>query len=75
MSIKTKQLLLALSLTVLSIKVNAVIIGDKDWLQLTATVDFSWNQWDAIFATTTGQCNVAVCQLGNVDLTGYSVQA
>jgi hypothetical protein len=51
---------------------NAVLIEGKNWLQLTTVTNYSWDQFDAIFDTTTGQCDVAGCLLGGtVDLTGY----
>jgi len=51
---------------------NAVVIGDKDWLQVTSTTNNSWNDFDAIFHTTTGTCDVGGCLLGGTtDLTGY----
>lgn len=51
---------------------SAVIIGDKDWLQVTATTKYSWNDFDTIFDSTTGACDVVECLLGGaVDLTGY----
>ncbi len=59
---------------------NAIIVGDKDWLQVPTTNNYSWSDIDTIFDTTTGQCDVAGCMLtaitggasGSVDLTGYS---
>jgi hypothetical protein len=51
---------------------SAVIIGDKDWRQVTETTGFSWNDFDAIFDTTTGACDAGGCLLGGtVDLNGY----
>ncbi len=55
-----------------SAQVNAVIVNDKNWLQLTTTTGYAWNDLDAIFGTATGQCDVVGCMLGgNIDLTGY----
>ena len=52
---------------------NAVVVGDKDWLQLTSTTGGnSWNDFDAIFDTATGACDVAICNLGSLDLTEYT---
>lgn len=52
---------------------SAVVVGDKDWMQLTASGGYSWNEYDAIFDTTTGQCDVLGCLLGGtLDLTEYT---
>lgn len=52
---------------------HAVMIGSNDWKQVTDTVNYSWNDLDAIFDTATGQCDAAGCLLGgDVDLTGYT---
>ena len=51
---------------------HAVIIGDKDWLQVTDTVNYSYNEINERFDQATGQCNTIACQLGVVDLTGYT---
>ncbi len=51
---------------------QAVVIGDNDWLKVSDTFGYSWNQFDAIFDTTTGACEVANCSLGALDLTGYT---
>ncbi len=70
-------------LLLMSAQVHAVIIGDKDWRQLANDpqgqdgIGYSWNDFDAIFDTTTGECDVAGCLLerpllGSVDLTGYT---
>ena len=60
---------------------HAVIIGDKDWLQVTDTVYARWTELDTIFDTSTGECDVADCTLTragelagilpDIDLTGY----
>lgn len=51
---------------------NAVVVGERDWLQPISVDGYSWNDFDAIFDTATGECVVAGCLLGgSVDLTGY----
>ena len=52
---------------------HAVLVGGKDWLQVTDTAGYSWNDFNAIFDNSTGLCNVSGCLLGgSVDLTGYT---
>lgn len=67
---------LALVLLLISGTSNAVIIGGKDWRQVTDTTGYSWNDFDAIFDTSTGACDVVGCLLDNgastVNLTGYT---
>ena len=62
----------ALILLLISLPANAVIIGDKDWLQITDTTGNSWVNFDAIFDTTTGECEVTACSLNGLDLTGHT---
>jgi hypothetical protein len=50
---------------------NAVAVADKDWLQFTSTTNFSWNDFDTIFDTDTGACDLVSCVIGGtIDLTG-----
>ncbi len=57
----------------ISLPVNAVIIGDKDWRQLTDITGFSWNDFDAVFDTSTGACDTVGCLVGgSLNLTGYT---
>ena len=52
---------------------NAVVVDGKDWRQVVDTTGYSWNDFDAIFDTTTGACDVVGCLLGGtVDLTGFT---
>ena len=51
--------------------VYAVIIGNKNWLQVTDTAGYSYNDFNSIFSQTTGQCDVLSCQLGGLDLGEY----
>jgi hypothetical protein len=60
-------------LIVVSFNVSAVIIGNKDWLQVTDTAGRSWSDFNAIFDDSTGVCDTPGCLLaGGVDLTGYT---
>ena len=60
-------------LIVVSFNVSAVIIGNKDWLQVTDTAGRSWNDFNAIFDNSTGACDTPGCLLASgVDLTGYT---
>ena len=50
---------------------NALVVADKDWLQATSTTNISWNDFDTIFDTDTGACDVVSCVIGGtIDLTG-----
>jgi len=67
-----RNILLVGLLTCLANSAQAVLVGDKDWMQVTATTGYSWNNFDAIFDTSTGLCDVTDCLLGGtVDVTGY----
>jgi hypothetical protein len=60
-------------LIVVSFNVSAVIIGNKDWLQVTDTAGRSWSDFNAIFDDSTGVCDTPGCLLtSGVDLTGYT---
>ena len=65
-----------ISLVLLGLSVSsasAVVVGDKDWYQVSDLTSNSWNDFDAIFDATTGACDVAGCLLGGTtDLTGYT---
>lgn len=67
-------ILFGLALLGLSISsANAVVVGDKDWYQVNDLTSNSWNDFDAIFDSTTGVCDVVGCLLGgSIDLTGYT---
>jgi len=72
---KTKSMYLALLAVLLSpLAANAgPILGGEEWLQVTATTNYSWNDFDAIFDAN-GNCDVIDCWLGGmggVDATGY----
>jgi hypothetical protein len=50
---------------------NALVVADKDWLQATSTTNISWNDFDTIFDTDTGACDVVSCVIGGtIDLIG-----
>ncbi len=68
-----KQLgIIFLLLTTFFGSVQAIVIGDKDWLKVSDTFNYSWASFDAIFDTNTGECDVAGCLLGGaLDVTGY----
>ncbi len=59
----------------ISLPAHAVVIGDRDWMQVTATTGFSWDDFDTVFDTSTGRCDVVGCLLDNgadvVDVSGY----
>tara|TARA_R110001583_G_scaffold7158_7_gene35704 strand:- start:7031 stop:7639 length:609 start_codon:yes stop_codon:yes gene_type:complete len=62
-----------MSTCVISTANAGIIIGDKEWMQVTDTSNFSWNDFDAIFDTASGQCDITGCLLGGtIDLTGYT---
>lgn len=58
---------------------ETVSVGDKEWLQVTATNNFSWNDFNNIFDVSTGVCDVSGCIVTSTgeradspfDLTGY----
>ena len=59
-------------LLALNSPLQAVVIGDKDWMQVSDVASYSWNDLDLIFDTTTGLCDSPSCLLGGtIDLTGY----
>jgi len=59
-------------LACLSSPAQAVLVGTTDWLQVTDTRGYSWNDFDAVFDTSTGLCDVAGCLLGgSIDVSGY----
>jgi hypothetical protein len=50
---------------------NAVVVTDKNWLQVTSTTNISWNDFDTIFDTRTGARDVVSCVIGDtIDLSG-----
>jgi len=61
----------------MSLPVKAVVIGEKDWMAVQPTNSLSWGNFNEIFDTTTGQCDVSDCKLVSqfgeeVDFTGYT---
>lgn len=48
---------------------NAVVVGDKDWRQLTETVNFSWYQVSTVCSNITGTCSGS---LGAVSFDGWT---
>jgi len=69
-----KSIVIAISFFVISFSdtSSAVMIGDKDWLQITDTTGNSWYHFEAIFDTTTGTCKVADCSLDGRDLADHT---
>ena len=67
-----------------SVQAEAVIVGDKDWLQVSDIpfpgidrIGYNWTDFDAIFDTATGECDVTDCVVDipyheDLDLTGYT---
>jgi hypothetical protein len=69
------KLIHAASILLLSGQVGAVIIGDKDWRQVTDTTNNSWDDFDAVFDIATGQYDGAGLLLGGVggvDVSAYT---
>lgn len=67
--------LVALYAVCLTTGVNAgVIVGDKEWRQLTETVDFSWNDFDSVCDTSDGSCsgNLTNGTVGTVSFNGWT---
>lgn len=62
---------LVLLSTLITTSAHGIVIANKDWMQVSQTAGYSWNQIDTIFDDSTGQCDVSNCSLGSVDLTGY----
>ncbi len=54
------------------ISAHAVIIGNKNWLQIADTGGYSYNDINGVFSQTTGLCDASSCQLGGIDLTEYT---
>ncbi len=69
---KTAAILIFIAI---SLPVHAVVIGDRDWMQVALTTGFSWDDFDAVFDISTGRCDVARCLLDNgitsFDVSGY----
>jgi len=66
------RLLLPIILASCSSYAQAVLIEGRDWLQLSETTGFTWDEIDAIFDSSTGACDAASCTLSStVDLAGY----
>ena len=73
MIIKTLSKYLTVCVATIPFVANAIIIGYKDWRQLTETTGFSYNE---LTDTSTGVCNAVdgTCygSLGGVDFSGWS---
>ena len=55
--------------------VNAgVIVGDKEWRQVTDTVDFSWNDFSSVCSTSDGSCSGSLTNgtVGTVSFDGWT---
>jgi len=66
------RLLLPIILASCSSYAQAVLIEGRDWLQLSETTGFTWDEIDAIYDSSTGACDAASCTLSStVDLAGY----
>lgn len=65
----------AIALALVSTSASAIVIGDKDWLTFNewgyGTPGGSGAVFDTVFDSSTGQCDVAVCKFGSIDMTGY----
>ncbi|MDH5408897.1 MAG: PEP-CTERM sorting domain-containing protein [Gammaproteobacteria bacterium] len=69
---KIRNTALIVLLTCLFNPAYAVMVDGKDWLQVTDTRGYSWNDFDAVFDTSTGLCDVAGCMLGgSIDVSGF----
>ncbi len=66
-------LILSSIISLASFNAKAVVIGDKEWFPIKEIVGYSYNDFNTIFDTATGECDVEGCMLGGeVDLTGYT---
>lgn len=50
----------------------AVTIGDKDWRQLSETINLSYIDLDVIYDTATGQLDTGATSVGGVDFAGWT---
>jgi hypothetical protein len=66
-----RKICLTISLLLFAGGANAVVVNDKDWYQVSDLTSNSWNDFDAIFDTSTGLCDAGGCLLGATNLTGY----
>ena len=67
--------LLAVCAISLTTGVNAgVIVGDKEWRQVTETVNFSWNDFSSVCNTSDGSCSGSLTNgtLGTVSFDGWT---
>ena len=67
--------LLAVCAVCLTTGVNAgVIVGDKEWRQVTDTVNFSWNDFSGVCSTSDGSCSGDLTNgtLGTVSFDGWT---
>ncbi len=67
----------AIALALFSMSASATVVGEKDWVVFNELAGGlggtrgSGSDFDAIFDSTTGQCDVAECKVGGFDATGY----
>ena len=67
-----KKILLIVMAALLAGQAQAVIIGDKDWYQVYDLTGNSWNDYNAVFDTTTGACDAGSCDFNGADLSSYT---
>ena len=68
MALRVIQSFLILFISVFSVSANAIIIGDKDWLQVGDVGGYNFEELDAVFDTFTGLCDVGDCRIGSSDV-------
>lgn len=75
---QTSKLALSLVLCLaMASSAQSAVIGDKDWLHMSNTIWYSWNEMDAIFDPDTGRCDVSECIMRSqawqrsIDMSGY----
>ncbi len=70
MKIKSSNIIVVM--LALSCSAHAVIVGDKNWLQVVDTTGYSYNDFNSIFNKATGKCDPVLCQIGDLDLKDYT---
>jgi hypothetical protein len=64
---KIKLILGASILLLVSLQADAVIIGDKDWFQVSRTTGFGWEGFESKFRPSTGECRRVECIITDID--------
>ena len=64
---KIRLILGASILLLVSLQANAIIIGDKDWFQVSRTTGFGWETFERHFSTSTGECGRVECIVTDIN--------